>query len=85
MIRSMFGHLFTRVETMHEALNGIIFCSDRGYWTAPLILLILSFGATVLGTLTRAFWVPYTYDQNNTNGGEKIDGKYGRSLYLAFS
>jgi len=85
MLRSMFSHLFSRGEIMHEALNGIIFCSDRGYWTAPLIDLILSLGATVFGTLKRAFWVPYTYDQKNTNGREKIDGKYGRSLFLAYS
>jgi hypothetical protein len=85
MLQSMFSHLFSRGEIMHEALNGIIFCSDRGYWTAPLIDLILSLGGTVFGTLKRAFWVPYTYDQKNTNGRENVDGKFGRSLFLAFS
>ena len=76
MLQSMFSNLFLRGETMHTVLNGIIFCSDRGYWTAPLILLILGLGGLVFGTLKHAFWVPYTYDQKNTNGRETIEGKY---------
>ena len=60
MLRSMFSHLFLRGETMHRVLNGIIFCSDCGYWTVPLILLILGLGGIVFGMLKRAFWVPYT-------------------------
>lgn len=47
--------------------------------------LILSLGATVFGTFKLAFWVPYTYDQQNTNGRETIDVKYRWSLLLAFS
>ena len=40
---------------MHTVLNGIIIFSDCGYWTAPLILLILSLGGIVFGTLKWHF------------------------------
>jgi hypothetical protein len=85
MLKCMFSHRFSRVETMNSALNGIIFCSDRGYWVAPLISLILCLGGVVFGTLKRAWWVPFTYDQTKPNGREIIQGKYGRSCFLAFS
>ena len=39
----------------------------------------------MFGTLKRAFWVAYTYNQKNTNGRETIEGKYGRSCFLAFA
>eukprot|EP00956_Cyclotella_meneghiniana_P000695 scaffold739_cov66-Cyclotella_meneghiniana.AAC.3 len=85
MLESMFSHRISRGETKHAALNGIIFCSDRGYWVAPLISHILGLAGTVFGTLKRTWWVPYTYDQKKPNGREVIQGKYGRSCFLAFS
>ena len=73
----MFGHRFTCQAAMPMALFGITFCSDRGYWTGPLILLLLGLGATVFGTLRRMAWVPYTYDQvlNGKDKREKITKK----------
>ena len=65
MILFMFYHFFSNGAAMNQALTGIIFCSDRGYWTAPLILLILGLGGIVFGTLWRMEWAPYTYDQLN--------------------
>ena len=66
---------------MNQALTGIIFCSDRGYWTAPLILLILGLGGIVFGTLQRMEWVPYTYNQSNRRDKRtKIQKKFGHSV-----
>ena len=63
MVKFMFSHRFTCQVAMPMALFGITFCSDRGYWTVPLILLLLGLGATVFSTLCCMEWVPYTYDQ----------------------
>ena len=58
MVRHMFEKRFTIGAAVLQCLplNGITFCSDRGYWNAILILLLLSFGAHVLG------WLVYTYN-----------------------
>ena len=32
MVRFMFDHTFTNGGAIHEALRGVTFCSDRGYW-----------------------------------------------------
>jgi len=53
MVKFMFGHRFTCQAAMPMALFGITFCSNHGYWTAPLILLLFGLGATVFGTLCR--------------------------------
>ena len=87
IVRLMFSHRFTVAAAMMQALDGITFCSDRGYWTAPLILLLLNLGATVFGTLRRMDWVPFTYDQpqRGRDKRERIEKKYGRSVFQAFS
>ena len=79
MVKFMFSTRFACAAAMPTALFGITFCSDRGYWTAPLILFLLGLGATVFGTLRRMDWVPYTYDQKLTANDkrEKIPTKYG--------
>jgi hypothetical protein len=86
MVKFMFGHSFTSVgAAKHLALFDIMFCSDRGYWTPKLILLLLGYGAIVCGTLKRAWYLPYTYDQKPPlYGREQIEGKFGRSCFLAF-
>eukprot|EP00956_Cyclotella_meneghiniana_P026204 scaffold56133_cov71-Cyclotella_meneghiniana.AAC.3 len=72
MLESMFSHrFFSRGETKRSTLNGIIFCSDRGYWVAPLISHILGLAGTVFGTLKHTWWVPYTYGQIRNPTGEK--------------
>ena len=64
MVRFMFHQRFhVATALLGTALDRITFCSDRGYWNAPLILLLIGFGATVFGTLKRMEWVPYTFDQ----------------------
>ena len=75
----MFNHRFTCVAAIPTALFGVTFCSDRGYWTAPLILFLIGLGATAFGTLRRMDWVPYTYDQKLTakDKRENIPTKYG--------
>ena len=85
MVKYMFGHRFACAAAMAQALYGLKFCSDRGYWTAPLMIALLSLGATLLGTLKRCEWVPYTYDQklSANDKREKIETKYGRSLFSA--
>ena len=87
IVRFMFSHWFSVGAAMIQALNRITFCSDRGYWTAPLILLLLELGATVFGTLQRMEWVPFTYDQpaRGQDKRERIEKKYGRSVFQAFA
>ena len=69
------------------ALNGITFCSDRGYWKPSLILMLLALGAIVFGTLQRMEWVPFTYDQpmKKHDKRERIEKKFGRSIFIAFA
>ena len=87
IVRFMFSHRFSVGAAMIQALNRITFCSDRGYWTAPLILLLLELGATIFGTLRRMEWVPFTYDQpvRGQDKRERIEKKYGRSVFQAFA
>lgn len=88
MVRFMFHQRFhVATVLLGTALDGITFCSDRGYWNAPLILLLIGFGATVFGTLKRMEWVPYTFDQKLSEQDKrvKIEKKYGRSVFLAFA
>ena len=82
MLMFMFNHIFTSGDPI--PLSGIIFCSDRGYWNVLLMLCLLSWGAYIFGTLKRAWWVPYTYDQKKLYGRESIDAKYGHSCFQAF-
>mmetsp|Transcript_33522 Transcript_33522/g.68063 ORF Transcript_33522/g.68063 Transcript_33522/m.68063 type:complete len:723 (+) Transcript_33522:227-2395(+) len=85
LLRFMFAYYFTVSGAAHLGLDSIIFCSDRGYWTPALILLILSFGGTVFGTIKRSYWVPFTYNQKRQDKREQIETKYGRSIFVAFS
>lgn len=88
----MVGHMYEHrhMNLSHAArsteLSGVTFCSDRGYWKAFLILFVLGLGATVFGTVQRLEWVPYTYDQvlKDKDKREKIEKKYGRSIFQAF-
>ena len=86
MVKFMFGYQFTCQATMPMALFGISLCSDRGYWTTPLILLLFGFGAIVFGTLCRMEWIPYTYDKvlKGKNKREKIMKKYCKMYLLLF-
>ena len=87
MLKFTWAHRFNVAASMKTALEGIHFCSDRGYWNPPLILSILEFGGTVFGTFKRAPWVPLTYDQKMGKDDErvKIDTKRGRSVFQAFA
>jgi hypothetical protein len=84
MVRYMFKHRFQR-GLLNQALKGVTFCSDRGYWAAGLISDLLCYGATVFGTLRRSPVFPYTYEQKNLYKRECIDGKKGRSIFTAFT
>ena len=86
LINIMFAYRFLVRAALATALNGIWFCSDRGYWVPALMLLVLGYGGTVFGTIKQAPWVPYTYDQKlgKNDKREKINTKYGRSAFTAF-
>ena len=84
MVEFMFQHRMSQGDQKSQALAGIIFCSDRGYWNVPLILWLLSFRAFVFGTLMRQWWIPYTYNQTKLNGREKIETEFGRSCFRAY-
>ena len=86
LFRFMFVHRFRVAAAVASALNGIRFCSDRGYWTIPLICLILGLGGKPFGTLKRAAFVIFTYDQKMHKNDQRIriDTKRGRSCFQAF-
>ena len=89
MVQHMFVNRFSVGAAIVQSLplHGITFCSDRGYWNYALILLLLSQGAVVFGTLQRMHWLAYTYDQpvrGNKDTRERIVAKYGRSVFQAF-
>jgi hypothetical protein len=86
MVRFMFEHAFTNGGVINEALRGVMFCSDRGYWNPAVIIFLLGFAATVFGTWKRATWNPFTYQQTKQLCGRwVIDVKFGRSVFNAFS
>lgn len=86
MVKFMFHNRFAIDAAIQEALRGMIFCSDRGYWTAILIMSLLRLGATTFGTLKQAPWLPYTFNQQPPlHGRELIDGNRGRSCFTAFT
>lgn len=86
MLKFMFHNNFTVASMKHVALSGIVFCSDRGYWKIPIMLLILGLAGTIFGTVMRQFWVPFTYDQPKERLGKRelINTKFGRSYFSAF-
>ena len=71
MLRFMFQHRFTVGAARDVALSGIVFCSDRGYWKVPVMLLILGLSGTIFGTLMRSYWATYTYDQPKERRGKR--------------
>ena len=63
MVKQMFGD-----QTGNSApnLQGITFCSDRGYWSPTLLFgILLKCGADVLGTVARTFWFPFSFEKTS--------------------
>ena len=83
----MFSHWLSVGPAKIQALNRITFYSDRGYWTALLILFLLELVATVFGTLRCMEWVPFTYGQpeRGQDRGERIEKNFDWSIFQAFA
>ena len=77
MLRFMFGHQ-TGLGPLD--LQGITLNTDRGYWTATLLfLMLLQWGADVVGTVARCYWFPFVYSKMKGGDSNTEGDKHNRT------
>lgn len=63
MVNQLFGHGMSSNNIDNCNLRNVAFASDRGYWGWELVSWCLIRGADIIGTVQRAQWFCFTYNQ----------------------